>query len=149
MQHFTYIIQLSCCHGEVGTLHRASEQFVSLVCSDMLAWVHQSLASERELLVALFGGQEAAAAPGSGGAPSDMPSLPALLDRVFESICKPLKVCRTSTTCHIQPHDASRTLHVAASCGLACKRPPAQRGNKEISCSPACQEQMTSAAECK
>ena len=64
----------------------------------MLAWVHQSLASERELLAALFGSQDAAGAPGGGDAPSDMPSMPALLDRVFESICKPLKVCRTSTT---------------------------------------------------
>ena len=70
----------------------------------MLAWVHQSLASERELLAALFGGQEAAGAPGSGEAPADTPSMPALLDRVFESICKPLKVCCPCTNCSIQPH---------------------------------------------
>ncbi len=50
---------------------------------DTLAWVHQALASERELLAALFG-DDAAAAP-------DMPTTAALLDRVFESICRPLK----------------------------------------------------------
>ncbi len=58
----------------------------------MLAWVHQSLASERELLVSLFGDDRAAAADGEGGV-VDMPSTAELLDRVFESICKPLKVC--------------------------------------------------------
>lgn len=58
----------------------------------MLAWVHQSLASERELLVSLFGDDRAAATDGEGGV-VDMPSTAQLLDRVFESICKPLKVC--------------------------------------------------------
>jgi len=57
----------------------------------MLAWVHQALASERDLLVSLFGEESA-----EDGAPaersSDMPSIASLLDRVFESICKPLKV---------------------------------------------------------
>ena len=57
---------------------------------DMLAWVHQSLASERELFVGLFGGDgrdvsEAAASV-------DMPKTSALLDRVFDSICRPVKV---------------------------------------------------------
>ncbi|PSC76084.1 Conserved oligomeric Golgi complex subunit 6 [Micractinium conductrix] len=91
--------------------------------SDMLAWVHASLASEQEFLVSLFGGdasQEgggagAAAAPaqrqqpGSGGGPPSphapavaageatspadgAPTIPQLLDSVFESICRPLKV---------------------------------------------------------
>jgi Conserved oligomeric complex COG6 len=94
------------------------------VCSDMLAWVHQSLASERELLVALFGGQDAAGAPGSGAAPTDMPSMPALLDRVFESICKPLKVCSAYTGSQVQQH-AICTMHGAASCDPACKCPSA------------------------
>ena len=58
----------------------------------------QALASERELLVALFGDD---AADGSGAVeesmsprsrPPDMPSTAALLDQVFESICRPLKV---------------------------------------------------------
>lgn len=57
---------------------------------DMLAWVHQSLASERELFVGLFGddsrtASDAAAAP-------DMPRTSILLDRVFDSICRPVKV---------------------------------------------------------
>ena len=59
---------------------------------DMLAWVHQALASERELFLSLFGEEPG----GEGGVPaersSDMPSITSLLDRVFESICKPLKV---------------------------------------------------------
>lgn len=59
----------------------------------MLAWVHQSLASERELLVALFGDQQSIGGGADGkAAPADMPSTPELLDRIFESICKPLKV---------------------------------------------------------
>jgi conserved oligomeric Golgi complex subunit 6 len=58
----------------------------------MLAWVHQSLASERELLAALFGGQDVAGATDGEAALADIPSMPVLLDRVFESICKPLKV---------------------------------------------------------
>ena len=56
---------------------------------DMLAWVHQALASERELFVSLFG-DESEAPPAELSA--DMPSIAALLDRVFEGICKPLKV---------------------------------------------------------
>ena len=76
---------------------------------DMLAWVHQSLASERDLFVALFGSDGAspadAASSRGAGRPSDTPEIEAedgeglpdtaaLLDRVFESICRPLKVCR-------------------------------------------------------
>eukprot|EP01025_Chloroclados_australasicus_P062035 TRINITY_DN8145_c0_g3_i1.p1 TRINITY_DN8145_c0_g3~~TRINITY_DN8145_c0_g3_i1.p1 ORF type:complete len:639 (-),score=78.14 TRINITY_DN8145_c0_g3_i1:421-2337(-) len=49
---------------------------------DMLAWTHQSLASERELLVAMFGEEEDA---------GDL-SVPELLDKIFESIARPLKV---------------------------------------------------------
>ena len=87
----------------------------------MLAWVHTSLASEREFLVALFGEESEAAAlsadasgsmengapaalhgaGGSGGALAaadgsgsvGVPTIPQLLDTVFESICRPLKVC--------------------------------------------------------
>jgi len=55
---------------------------------DMLAWVHQSLASEHELLVSLFGAGE----EGQQETRGDMPSTALLLDRVFESICRPLKV---------------------------------------------------------
>ena len=58
----------------------------------MLAWVHQALASERELLLSLFGEPDADAMGDTGGASGDMPSIARLLDRVFESICKPLKV---------------------------------------------------------
>ena len=56
---------------------------------DMLAWVHQSLASERELLMALFGDRQPTE-EGSG----EMPSTAVLLDKVFQSICRPLKVGR-------------------------------------------------------
>lgn len=65
----------------------------------MLAWVHQSLASERELLISLFG-EDGLDREGSGGAaggqsfsgePGDMPNTAVLLDKVFESICRPLK----------------------------------------------------------
>ena len=52
---------------------------------DTLAWVHQALAGERELLVALFGDASVARS-------QDMPDTAALLDSVFESICRPLKV---------------------------------------------------------
>lgn len=57
---------------------------------DMLAWVHQSLASEKELLTGLFG-DDGQAVPKGGGIP-DMPKTSALLDRVFDSICLPVKV---------------------------------------------------------
>lgn len=76
---------------------------------DMLAWVHQSLASERDLFVALFGTEGASAeAAGQGTSrlsdvgeiePEDgegIPDTAALLDRVFESVCRPLKVGRLS-----------------------------------------------------
>ena len=59
----------------------------------------QALASERELLVALFGDDAAEGAAGHveeamspRSRPPDMPSTSALLDQVFESICRPLKV---------------------------------------------------------
>jgi len=67
---------------------------------DMLAWMHQSLASERELLVGLFGddarkdgGEDPRGSPGGESVPvGDMPRTAVLLDRVFDSICRPLKV---------------------------------------------------------
>ncbi len=87
--------------------------------SDMLAWVHTSLASEREFLVSLFGddggaasaagaatgaaaaggaaaGGEAAAAGVGDGAGGDgaEPTIAKMLDLVFESISRPLKVGR-------------------------------------------------------
>ncbi|KAI3423947.1 hypothetical protein D9Q98_009781 [Chlorella vulgaris] len=90
--------------------------------SDMLAWLHSSLASEQEFLVSLFGEdrnqqqqqqQQQAQRSGSGGqAPPSSAAAPAaavepgvpssggegaptiaqLLDQVFESVCRPLKV---------------------------------------------------------
>jgi hypothetical protein len=61
--------------------------------NDMMAWVHTSLASEREFLVSLFGDDPAAAAAeGGGSGADDAPSIPRLLDSVFESICRPLRV---------------------------------------------------------
>ena len=57
----------------------------------MLAWVHQALASERELLLSLFGERDVTATADIGSGGGDMPSIARLLDRVFESICKPLK----------------------------------------------------------
>lgn len=77
--------------------------------SDMLAWVHQALASEREFITALFGDealtQQAAHQPLSPsatgfsaagdslhGASSEALSCALLLDRIFESICRPMKV---------------------------------------------------------
>jgi hypothetical protein len=66
--------------------------------NDMLAWVHQALAGEKEFVVALFGSDEAAKALGSGRSTSpdaskeDVMSSTALLDKIFESICRPLKV---------------------------------------------------------
>lgn len=57
---------------------------------DMLAWVHQSLASERELFIGLFGddGRDVSKA----GPSPDMPKTSSLLNRVFDSICRPVKV---------------------------------------------------------
>lgn len=63
---------------------------------DMLAWVHQALASERELLISLFGQDDQAQAGTQDSANSDIPSSTALLDRVVEGVCRPLKV-RAST----------------------------------------------------
>mmetsp|Transcript_20960 Transcript_20960/g.45865 ORF Transcript_20960/g.45865 Transcript_20960/m.45865 type:complete len:707 (+) Transcript_20960:171-2291(+) len=74
--------------------------------NDMLAWVHQALAGEREFVVALFGDEpkEREALPtrmsSSGGGAADAADnlggdglgCAALLDRIFESICRPLKV---------------------------------------------------------
>lgn len=89
----------------------------------MLAWVHAAMASEQELLVSLFGGDSAEAGAaalraasggalaGGGGAPlsprasaggegglaggaDGAPTIPQLLDQVFESICRPLKASR-------------------------------------------------------
>lgn len=78
--------------------------------ADMLAWVHQALCGEREFIVALFGegGQQQqqqregssdlqpAAAAGTlqqgAAAAGDGMGSAALLDRIFESVCRPLKV---------------------------------------------------------
>lgn len=71
---------------------------------DMLAWVHQSLASERELLIGLFGddssqplknetsGNSRISISSDAGPARDILKTSALLDRVFDSICRPVKV---------------------------------------------------------
>lgn len=61
---------------------------------DMLAWLHQALASERELLISLFGPDDAphSADDHLANGHSDVPSSSALLDRVVEGVCRPLKV---------------------------------------------------------
>lgn len=95
----------------------------------MLAWVHQSLASERELLVALFGDESRSGAADSESALADMPSTAELLDRVFESICKPLKVLRpywrplcadaNVCWCRSQAIEKSRSHMALAACAAA------------------------------
>ena len=59
---------------------------------DMLAWLHQALASERELLISLFGQDDPSHAGDQANDQSDVPSSSALLDRVVEGVCRPLKV---------------------------------------------------------
>eukprot|EP00878_Enallax_costatus_P013888 GHUV01014523.1.p1 GENE.GHUV01014523.1~~GHUV01014523.1.p1 ORF type:complete len:522 (+),score=161.40 GHUV01014523.1:61-1626(+) len=68
--------------------------------ADMLAWVHQALCGEREFVVALFGDSSSsrdAATNEAGtrrGTSDDQVTMSStvLLDRIFESICRPLKV---------------------------------------------------------
>ncbi|MEW5300794.1 MAG: hypothetical protein WDW36_003699 [Sanguina aurantia] len=68
--------------------------------NDMLAWVHQALASEREFILALFGEGESSNGhthddlTGAADPQDSLDSLtvPSLLNRVFESICRPLRV---------------------------------------------------------
>lgn len=67
--------------------------------ADMLAWVHQAMASEHELIVSLFGQDEqrdGAVSPKELRA--DLPSSNALLDRVMEGVCRPLKVSLSPVT---------------------------------------------------
>lgn len=61
---------------------------------DILAWIHQAVASERDLLVSLFGEDARGEGEGEGAAPAsaDLPSVAAMLDRVFEAVTRPLKV---------------------------------------------------------
>ncbi|GBF95228.1 hypothetical protein Rsub_07943 [Raphidocelis subcapitata] len=80
--------------------------------ADMMAWAHQALAGEREFVAALFGegdpdgergqgqqqqgqqqqGQQPDGGAGAGVGPADALSSAALLDRIFEGICRPLRV---------------------------------------------------------
>ncbi|GAX74715.1 hypothetical protein CEUSTIGMA_g2163.t1 [Chlamydomonas eustigma] len=75
--------------------------------NDMLAWVHQALAGEREFIVTLFGEDKGStttesyniehlsmrsAADNSQQVHEDGIGSYVLLDRIFESICRPLKV---------------------------------------------------------
>lgn len=61
--------------------------------NDMLAWVHQALASEREFVMALFG-DDVMKVDEDGEMVSQLELLNSggLMDRIFESICRPLKV---------------------------------------------------------
>lgn len=69
---------------------------------DMLAWLHQALASEHELMDALFGegqddaagtGWKAAAAAGAAGDGQDeLWDTKRILDNIFEGVCRPFKV---------------------------------------------------------
>ena len=98
----------------------------------MLAWVHTSLASEREFLLSLFGedadsaqqqdkgsastaaaAAAAAAAAGDAAAGADgaAPTIAQLLDSVFESICRPLKVGAPAGLCGA-PTGLPACLHV-------------------------------------
>jgi hypothetical protein len=71
--------------------------------SDMLAWLHAALAGEREFFEALFGdngggggdqgaGGDAAGGDADGGDAGAPPAVSALLDAVFEGVCRPLRV---------------------------------------------------------
>ena len=54
---------------------------------------HQALASERELLISLFGqDNQLHIANGHIDGQNDVPSSAALLNRVLEGVCRPLKV---------------------------------------------------------
>lgn len=53
--------------------------------SDMLAWLHTSLASEKEFLASLFGNEDEISQEA-------ISTIPRMLDSIFESICRPLKV---------------------------------------------------------
>lgn len=71
--------------------------------ADMLAWVHQAMASERELIISLFGQDEQSnAANSSQELRSDLPSSSALLNRVMEGICRPLKVVMACVKIHLR-----------------------------------------------
>jgi len=71
---------------------------------DMLAWLHQALASEHELMHSLFGVDADSEAPGgAGGVARDAGArtfeeeeeiwdTPTILDKVFEGVCRPFKV---------------------------------------------------------
>lgn len=59
---------------------------------DMLAWLHQALASERELLISLFGQDDPSHGGDHANGHFDVPSSSALLDRVVEGVCRPLRV---------------------------------------------------------
>jgi hypothetical protein len=65
----------------------------------MLAWVHQSIATEKEVVLGLFGPESGVAAAAAAvaatatSASSDDSSNPTeILDRVFEGVVRPLKV---------------------------------------------------------
>ena len=119
----------------------------------MLAWVHASLASEQEFLVSLFGddsqqadmerqgslasglpaqqqqqaGQLASA--GSSALPmpavgtEGAPTIPQLLDSVFESICRPLRVSAGEMQRKWGSKEAIHSLALAAPARCPAPRP--------------------------
>ncbi|GMH42570.1 hypothetical protein BSKO_10489 [Bryopsis sp. KO-2023] len=61
--------------------------------NDMLAWVHQSLASEKEMVDSLFGERPAAESNAEFVSETDrMPTMQEMMDKIFESVCQQLKV---------------------------------------------------------
>lgn len=66
---------------------------------DMLAWVHQAIAAEREFLEGLFGrraeeGGRMVGAPRMRGGSEDEEWMAELMDRAVSGLCTPLKVRR-------------------------------------------------------
>eukprot|EP00854_Cymbomonas_tetramitiformis_P024152 gene24152-29313_t len=59
---------------------------------DMLAWLHQALASEHELMTGLFGSDvEAAESKDALAAGEELWDTKKILDRIFEGVCRPFK----------------------------------------------------------
>lgn len=78
---------------------------------DMLGWLHQALASERELVLALLDPDASDTRPASHNYSKDVDSqsgktesdLTFVLDRIFEGVCRPFKV-RVEQVLHSQPN---------------------------------------------
>eukprot|EP00240_Pyramimonas_obovata_P002280 CAMPEP_0118954442 /NCGR_PEP_ID=MMETSP1169-20130426/58229_1 /TAXON_ID=36882 /ORGANISM="Pyramimonas obovata, Strain CCMP722" /LENGTH=457 /DNA_ID=CAMNT_0006902069 /DNA_START=45 /DNA_END=1415 /DNA_ORIENTATION=- len=59
---------------------------------DMLAWLHQALASEHELMGALFGADATPAPASALQGEEEVWDIATILDRIFEGVCRPFKV---------------------------------------------------------